>query len=517
MLDNHPAPARSEREPEAASLALDLARGEPLIPRILWGSPDAVVVLDAQGQVMAAGPACAHVLGIDPGDLVQARFVDHAHPDDAEDFALALGRVGRGETLVDHSHRFGPENPRWVDWTAWRTGGQVMFLGRAAQVQRAALEAHWRSESRYRHLLDAVQEGVWFLDEELQTTYASPRMAAMLDSTPDQMVGAPLEYYLGRNAAAVIRGMHGRELARVSLEVALPGHSIPTRSGMLCACAVDDPDGRGGYLVTVVDITEQRLARLDLDRMNQQLENKVRRRTEALEAAKEDLEVVSLAVSHDVRGSLRAATAMLEWTGQEHADRLPEEVREGLAHVEQELRGVDTLVEGLLRLGHVGHRVLHITEVDLGALAREVVDGLQKRPGAEAVIFDVHDVPPCWADPDLVRDVLMNLLGNACKYACTGGGRVGLWGEPDAEGRWIDYTVRDDGPGFDADEAEHLFDLFRRGSNVDGTTGFGMGLAIVKRIILRHGGSVEAVPRPDGGEFRFRLPRHKWSEPDGTT
>lgn len=495
-------------------MTLDHERADPLIPRILWGSPDAIVVLDADGVVEAAGPACARVLGIDPGDLVNVRLVDHAHPEDADDLAHALQSVSDGETLVDHNHRFGAARPRWVDWTAWRTGSRVVFLGRAAQLQRAAMEAHWRSESRYRHLLDAVQEGVWFLDGELNTTYASPRMAAMLDSTPDQMAGTPLEHYLGSNAAAVIRGMRGRELARVSLEVSLPGRNVPTRSGMLCACAVDDPAGQGGFLVTIVDITQQRLARLNLDRMNQQLENKVRRRTEALQAAKEDLEVVSLAVSHDVRGSLRAATAMLEWVGREHSDRLPAEVHQGLSHVEQELRGVDTLVEGLLRLGHVGHRVLDVRQVDVAAIARDVVEGLRNRPGVADVRFNIHDVPVCWADPDLVRDVLLNLLGNACKYAHAGG-RVGLWGEPDVTGRWVEYTVRDDGPGFDAEEAQHLFDLFRRGHSADGTPGFGMGLAIVKRIIVRHGGVVEAVPRPGlGGEFRFRLPAHEWREPD---
>lgn len=508
MLGNHPAPIRSERKPETPPLALEQAR-EPPIPRILWGSPDAVILLESTGVVEAAGPACARVLGIDAGALVRSRLMDHAHPDDADDLAIALDRVAGGETLVDHSHRFG-QRPRWVDWTAWRSGNHIIFLGRAAQLKRAAMEAHWRSESRYRHLLDAVQEGVWFLDSELRTTYASPRMAAMLDSTPDQMAGAPLEQYLGSNTAAVVQGMRGRELARVSLEVSLPGRTVPTRSGMLCACIIDDPGGAGGFLVTIVDITQQRLARLDLDRMNQQLENKVRRRTEALQAAKEDLEVVSLAVSHDVRGSLRAATAMLEWAGREHRDRLPGEVREGLAHVEQELRGVDTLVEGLLRLGHVGHRVLDVTEVDVAALARGVVDGLRKRPEAAGIHFDVPDVPTCWADRDLVRDVLMNLLGNACKYAGNGGGRVGLWGEHDPTGRWVEYVVRDDGPGFDAEEAKHLFDLFRRGQSSDGTPGFGMGLAIVKRIVVRHGGTVDAVPRPGrGGEFRFRLPAHE--------
>lgn len=497
-------------------MTLDPQRAEPLIPRILWGSPDAVVVLDHDGVVEAAGPACARVLGIDAGALVHSRLVDHAHPDDVDDLTVALERVGTGEALVDHNHRFGTQRPRWVDWTAWRSGSRVVFLGRAAQVQRAAMEAHWRSESRYRHLLDAVQEGVWFLDGELRTTYASPRMAAMLDSTPDQMAGAPLEQYLGANTAAVIQGMRGRELARVNLEVSLPSRTIPTRSGMLCACVVDDPGGQGGFLVTVVDITQQRLARLNLDRMNQQLENKVRRRTEALQAAKEDLEVVSLAVSHDVRGSLRAATAMLEWVGREHGHALPGEAREGLAHVEQELRGVDTLVEGLLRLGHVGHRVLDVREVDVSALAREVVDALRKRPEGDGIRFDVPDLPPCWADRDLVRDVLLNLLGNACKYAHAGG-RVGLWGEHDPTGRWVEYTVRDDGPGFDAGEAGHLFDLFRRGTGADGTPGFGMGLAIVKRIIVRHGGTVEAVPRPGvGGEFRFKLPAHEWRETDGT-
>lgn len=242
--------------------------------------------------------------------------------------------------------------------------------------------------------------------------------------------------------------------------------------------------------------------------LNEQLEesNAILATTNAdLAAANEELEAFSYSVSHDLRAPLRAIAGFSEILVEDHADELRGEAAELLGKVVRNVGMMQQLVDDMLSLSHVGDQELTSLPVDMTTLVRSVVTELQQAEpdGRTAVTVERLEAASC--DPALLRQVWVNLLSNAVKFTRD-------TSEPDIRvssersGREVTYHVRDNGAGFDMAYIDHLFRPFQRlhGAEFPGT---GIGLAIVKRIVTRHGGQVWAEGEPGHGAcFSFSLP-----------
>ncbi len=237
--------------------------------------------------------------------------------------------------------------------------------------------------------------------------------------------------------------------------------------------------------------------------LNAQLEKRVEDRTAELEAANRELESFVYSVSHDLRGPLRAIDGFIGVVLEDFADRVPPEAVDHLRRAQAAARRMSGLIDGFLALSHAGRAPLTHTRVDMGALARESVQELAAavpRP----VEWRVGDLPPCEGDPILLRQVMQNLIGNALKYSRDRDPpRVDVGFEP---GPPPSYYVRDNGVGFDMGRAKNLFQPFERLHDPRQFEGTGIGLAIVQRVIARHGGRIWAESAPGkGATFRFTL------------
>ncbi len=251
-------------------------------------------------------------------------------------------------------------------------------------------------------------------------------------------------------------------------------------------------DGAVEYVVVEGrDITEVKLA-----------QNELARRTRDLEAANEELEAFSYSVSHDLRAPLRAIAGFVDVLEDEKAELLDDEGRRLLRIISSNAVRMGELIDDLLRFSRLGRVPLADGLVDMRALAASVIDEL----GAAAVCEVSTALPPCHGDAAVLRQVWTNLVGNALKFSRSASApRVEIGGRIDGDAAV--YSVRDNGVGFDMTHAANLFGVFERLHDPAEFEGTGVGLAIVKRVVERHGGRVWAESRPGlGAAFFFSLP-----------
>jgi signal transduction histidine kinase len=235
------------------------------------------------------------------------------------------------------------------------------------------------------------------------------------------------------------------------------------------------------------------------------LEQRVRERTADLERANRELESFSYSVSHDLRAPVRAIEGFARIIEEEAGDRLDPEARKYLALVRDNGRRMGVLIESLLEFSRLGRRPLNLSDTDMAELAKDVFEELVGGlPGTPE--FTVGLMPRARCDRALVRQVWTNLLSNAIKFTGkTAAPRVEAGGS--ARGGENVYWVRDNGAGFDMRYYEKMFGVFQRLHGEHEFAGTGVGLALVQRIVERHGGRVWAEGKVDeGATFWFALP-----------
>jgi light-regulated signal transduction histidine kinase (bacteriophytochrome) len=267
------------------------------------------------------------------------------------------------------------------------------------------------------------------------------------------------------------------------------------------------PDGARKALSMVGrDITERKEAERQLIEVNLELEKRVERRSSQLKAANEELESFSYSIAHNLKGPLRRVQIMLEMLEKELSPELANQLRSFLVSVSRSVSQMTSLVEGLLALSLNGRRPLQPEPISLSELAKEVVAELSAEADARVIDWRIGTLPKVSCDRVMLKQVLLNYLGNAVKYTR----RVespSIEVFYSLEGKEHVIGVRDNGAGFRMEYADKLFVAFQRLHRAEDFEGTGIGLSMVKRIILRHGGRVWAEGVPcRGASFYFTLP-----------
>jgi PAS domain S-box-containing protein len=272
------------------------------------------------------------------------------------------------------------------------------------------------------------------------------------------------------------------------------------------AFVLRDSHGEPSGLATVSrNITERKHAEQQIKQLNLDLERRVVERTGQLEAANKELEAFSYSVSHDLRAPLRAVNGFAQILLEDYGPQLPTEAQEHLQTVCDGARRMGTLIDDLLSFARLSRLPLAKRAVDTRQLVRETLDELNaEQPGRE-VELHVAELPMCEADPALLKQVWVNLLSNAYKYTGQREHAVIEVGATEEQGITV-YFVRDNGTGFDMQYAGKLFGVFQRLHRQDEFAGTGVGLAIVQRIVTRHGGRIWAEAAVNrGATFCFTL------------
>jgi signal transduction histidine kinase len=252
-----------------------------------------------------------------------------------------------------------------------------------------------------------------------------------------------------------------------------------------------------------IAITQARLLER-VRRHAEELEVRVGERTAELQAANRELEAFSYSVSHDLRSPLRAIDGYALMLAEDYGPRLDDEGRRLVSVVRQSAATMGQLIEDLLRFAQAGRASLVASPLEVGALVRGVVGDIA--PAYPKARIELGALPAAVGDAALLKQVWTNLIVNALKYSANQeNSRVEIGGR--ADGSESIYWVRDNGAGFDMRYADKLFKVFQRLHRPEEFEGTGVGLAIVQRVVMRHGGRVWAEGKPgEGACFYFTLP-----------
>jgi PAS domain S-box-containing protein len=550
---------RSEAALQAGKVSLEAAvRSNHLIMK---HSLDVICTIDVQGRFVFISAACEKLWGYRPEELVGRQYADLVHPEDLPHSNQAAADVIEGKPLRDFENRYRRKDGSMIPvvWSAsWSANDKIMFCVAHDITERKQAEAvieRLNAELRQRAaqlqgLFESLPGLYLVLTPDLVITAASDAYLKATMTTRGGIVGRGLFEVFPDNpddpaadGACNLRA----SLARVrqqsapdtmpiqKYDVRRPDGTFEERFWSPVNSPVRGADGQLEYIIhRVEDVTDFMRQKSAVVRTNdhnvharmQQMEAEIYQRSQEIQsvmgrlrAANEELESFSYSVSHDLRAPLRHIEGFAGMLSTYAAASLDEKGRRYLTVIADSARRMGVLIDDLLTFARIGRAELRRLPVRLDELVHDVRQGLDGEINGRRIEWDLQPLPVVQGDPNLLRQVFVNLIGNAVKYT----GRqpdtritiapVADAGRPDE----IAFVVRDNGAGFDMKYSNKLFGVFQRLHSASEFEGTGVGLANVRRIIQRHGGRTWAEGEPGkGASFYFSLPRKSPLQPTPT-
>ncbi len=390
-----------------------------------------------------------------------------------------------------------------------RDGVSTGIRGIAVDISelKKAEQALRDSEQRYSTLLKSLNEGIWVLDKDDVTTYVNPRMAEMLGYTEEEMLGKPVYAFTDDEWRKYTAEMMERRKHGVTEQI--EGGMVRKDGGrvhaLLAASPILDEAGRYiGSIAGVQDITERKIA-----------EEKLIQTLAELDRSNKELEQFAYVTSHDLREPLRMMTSFSQLLEKHYKGRLDSDADEYIHFIVNGATRMQRLIDDILIYSRVGTRGQAFQPVNLEDTLKEALLDLKGATEETGASITHGPLPTVQADPTQMKQVLQNLVGNAVKFH-RDEETPAVHISATREGReWV-VSVRDNGIGMDPELFDRLFILFQRLHPPDRYPGTGVGLAVTKKIVQRHGGRIWVESKPGRGSiFRFSLPADRKGGEDG--
>jgi PAS domain S-box-containing protein len=383
----------------------------------------------------------------------------------------------------------------------------ALVIARFDTHRRRAEDRLRMSEARARGLLESAPDAVIIADSNGRILQVNAGTEDLFGHSRDRLVGQPVELLIPERFRANHIGyrnsyMRAPRTRSMGAGADLFGlHADGTEIPVDISLGSVQIDSSNHVVVSIRDASERHARVQEIKDLNDRLS----RDNNELSAINKELEAFSYSVAHDLRAPLRAIDGFSQAVMEDYADRLDDQGRNYLNRIRDAAKRQGMLIDDLLNLSRITRMDVNIVDVNLAALASEIVETLRRAAPERPVEVQIAEGLSVRGDPRLLRIALDNLLGNAWKFTAGRSparieiGRIVEDGEPV-------FYVRDNGVGFDMAYADQLFRPFHRLHDAREFPGTGIGLATVQRVVHKHGGRIWAKSEPDkGATFYFTI------------
>ena len=495
-----------------------LRNSEERYRNLVEQASDGILLADAGGTYVDVNAAAAAMLGYSREELLGKSLADFVDPDDETATPLRPEELQAGETVISRRlliRKDGSRVPVELSGRMTADGHMqaiVRDVSERAEAESRLLESEalliqsQRAAAVGHYVLD-IGAGVWTSSEVLDELFG---IGPEYDRSVDGWIGIVHP----DDQQAMTEYLHGHVLRdHLSFDreyriVRKNDNAVRWVRGL--GELESDSTGTLTRMFGVIqDITERKLAEIEVLSVHAGLEQSVADRTAQLESANRELEAFSYSVSHDLRAPLRHVSGFVELLEEKERERLDEKGLHYLDVISDSVNQMGTLIDDLLQFSRVGRAELSMGDVDMNAVVQEALPPLMEAARDRDIEWDIANLPIVRGDHPTLRLVWANLLGNAIKYSRDRKPahiRIGATEEDDR----VVFFVQDDGVGFDMAYAGKLFGVFQRMHSESEFEGTGIGLANVNRVITRHGGKAWAEAElGKGATFYFSIPRRK--------
>lgn len=378
-----------------------------------------------------------------------------------------------------------------------------------ARLERRVAQLE-RSEARYRSLVEHAPDALVIVGSDGRIVYANRQVETLLGYARSELEGQPVETLVPEAARAAHRG-HRRRFAAsprsramgegmdlsaarkdgtvVPVEISLG--PLPGEDGLVVLCAIRD-------------VTERRAQQAELRHLNATLEARVRERTAELERSNEELEQFAYVASHDLQEPLRMVASYVRLLEQQYRGKLDADAEEFIGYAVEGATRMQQQIKDLLRLSRIGTRGGVFAPMQASDALRDALRNLEMTIAESGAVVTFDDLPSVHADRPQIALLFQNLVANAVKFQGDEAPRVHV-GVQRHEGAWC-FSVGDEGIGIEEAFRERVFVIFQRLHSRDRYPGTGIGLAICRKIVERHGGRIWVESNePKGSVFKFTL------------
>ncbi|MGC4100545.1 PAS domain S-box protein [Ferruginibacter sp.] len=482
---------------------------------------DIITLMDRRFKVFYRSPSAARITGWSDEEMEESsgnnKFTIHPDDWDRADEVMKECLANPGKpvyAIYRNKHKEG--HYIWLEGTVTNLLNNpyvsaVLFNFRDVTKRIESEEKILSSEVRFRSLIENISDAIVLNDEQTNIIYQSPSVERILGYSAEERKGKKvIDYIHPDNRPDIIRLYE--ELKTVKNKPLSFQYRFLQKNGKyiwlegVVTNLMDNP-AVNAYVANYRDITERKETEIRIRNLNAELEERVVKRTEQLRKTNEELEAFSYSVSHDLRAPLRAIIGFSAILEEDYSSKLDEEAKRITAIIKNNTLKMGSLIDDLLAFSRMGRQDIITAPVHMPELVQEVIDNEDRKDHGLPVQWIVHPLPIVKADINTLRQVWINLVSNAVKYSGNEAAPVIEIGSFTATNGQLAFFVKDNGVGFDEKYKNKLFKVFQRLHSSEEFEGTGIGLAIVEKIISKHGGNVWAESAPGQGAcFYFSLP-----------